>query len=306
MEIQRPILSLCLPTNGVVEWVVPTLESIYNQNVEYDLFEVVITDNGDNSHLEEALKEYDYPNLKYFRTNDKGFLNLVTCLQKGTGVFNKMLNHRMMIKPGMLQQMISIVEKNISKKPVMYFLNGNTNLPEFNECKNFDEFIYKMNYWVSWSAGIGFWDVDLPKLSEIKPNEMFPNASLLFEHRLDSDYFIWNGVYGQMQDESGKGGYDLFYTFAVVLNELLNNLRERERISENTLLFVRRKLFVFLRGLYYSEVIKRKTTKYSFLIRNVRRSVTQYYGQRGYLKMLVYAYLCYIKNDVFTKTFYPK
>ena len=49
MQEQRPVLSICLPTNGVVEWVIPTLESIYAQNVNFSLFEVVISDNGETT-----------------------------------------------------------------------------------------------------------------------------------------------------------------------------------------------------------------------------------------------------------------
>ena len=44
----RPLVSLCLPTNGVTEWVLPVLDSIYDQGVSPELFEVIVTDNGKN------------------------------------------------------------------------------------------------------------------------------------------------------------------------------------------------------------------------------------------------------------------
>lgn len=287
MNKQRPILSICLPTNGAVQWVLPTLEGVYNQGVDLSLFEVVITDNGENSKLGETLKDFNYPNLKYIQTKDKGFLNLVTCLQKGTGLFNKMLNHRMVLKPGMLQKMINIVDQYKDTKPVLYFVNGNLKTLDIVECKDLNKFIYNMHYWVSWSAGIGFWDVDQTKLSEIQPNEMFPNASLLFEHRQDTQYVIWNDVYGKMQDESGKGGYDLFYTFAVVLNDLLSNLKDRNRISENTFKFVKRMLFKFLCSLYYEEIVNAKNTEHSFIIKNVKQSLSRYYSSFDYFILII-------------------
>ena len=43
---ERPILSLCMPTNGVVEWVFPVLDSIFGQNANSNEFEVVVMDNG--------------------------------------------------------------------------------------------------------------------------------------------------------------------------------------------------------------------------------------------------------------------
>ena len=63
--MKNPILSICLPTNGSVQWVIPTLRSVYEQGVDLSLFEVVITDNGENSKLAEALIDFDYPNLRY-------------------------------------------------------------------------------------------------------------------------------------------------------------------------------------------------------------------------------------------------
>ena len=35
-------LSLCLPTNGITEWVIPSLDSIYREDMDEDKFEVVV------------------------------------------------------------------------------------------------------------------------------------------------------------------------------------------------------------------------------------------------------------------------
>ena len=56
--MNKPVLSLCMPTNGVIEWVFPVLESIYCQNVDETEFEVIITDNGDNKPFKEKIIEY--------------------------------------------------------------------------------------------------------------------------------------------------------------------------------------------------------------------------------------------------------
>ena len=36
---------------------------------------------------------------------------------------------------------------------------------------------------------------------------MFPNTSLIFEVRKQSQYLIWNKKYQNLQDDTGKGGY---------------------------------------------------------------------------------------------------
>ena len=51
-------LSLCIPTNGVTEWVVPVLDSIYREQIAEELFEVVVTDNGENKEFFWKMKEY--------------------------------------------------------------------------------------------------------------------------------------------------------------------------------------------------------------------------------------------------------
>ena len=56
--MNKPLVSLCMPTNGVIDWVFPVLDSIYNQNVDIDLFEVVITDNGNNAEFKKSIKGY--------------------------------------------------------------------------------------------------------------------------------------------------------------------------------------------------------------------------------------------------------
>lgn len=52
------LLSLCIPTNGVIELVFPGLDSIYAQDVEENRFEVVVCDNGNNAKSREMMAEY--------------------------------------------------------------------------------------------------------------------------------------------------------------------------------------------------------------------------------------------------------
>ena len=56
--MSNPILSLCMPTNGISEWVFPVLDSIYSQGCKNDDFEVVITDNGNNEEFKQYIKAY--------------------------------------------------------------------------------------------------------------------------------------------------------------------------------------------------------------------------------------------------------
>ena len=115
--MNEPLLSICIPTNGISKWILPTLEAIYSQNVDISLYEVVITDNGADSTLSQDLELYKYDNLHYVRTNDSGFLNLVTSLECGNGTLRKMLNHRSVIIPGTIERWLSFAEKYKKTKP---------------------------------------------------------------------------------------------------------------------------------------------------------------------------------------------
>ena len=285
----QPILSLCIPTNGAVQWVLPVLDSIYNQKCDQSKFEVVITDNGKDSQLANYLKDYDYPNLRYIVTTDEGFLNLVSSLKEGRGLFCKMINHRSVLEHGTIEEMIGLVERYKDSQPIIYCSDGNVKGPEVIECENLDKFIENLSYWTSWSAGIGFWRKDIERIDSVELDIMFPNASLLVNLRKESQYVIWNKKYEQMGDDAGKGGYDLFDTFAVHFLDIIKGLLVDGRISQHTFNILKSDLFGFLTDLYKNEVIL--PTKRTFILKDIKRSMRVYYGTSGYWRMVIKAYL---------------
>lgn len=287
---KQPLLSLCIPTNGVVEWILPVLESIYSQKYDNEKFEVVITDNGKDSHLSEHIAKMTYPNLRYRQTKDEGFLNLVSSLKDGKGMFCKMINHRSLLMPGSIEKMVGLLDKYKETQPIIYFSSGQCKMEcETKECPNTDVFVRTLSYLCSWSAGIGFWQKDIPNLQNVDLNEMFPNASLLFDVRENPQYVIWNYKYQKMQDDSGKGGYDLFRTFGVIFLDILNDLRVRDRITNETFKYVKKDLYSFLCDLYYHEVLL--PSKHSFIIKDISKSMNVYYGPIYYWRMVLMARL---------------
>ena len=284
------ILSLCIPTNGAVEWILPVIESIYAQEYDISQFEVVITDNGKESQLPSYIVKMNYPNLRYKQTDDEGFLNLVTCLKEGKGMFCKMINHRSKLLPGTIKTMIDLVLQYKESQPLIYCSDGVLkNRGEIIDCSTDDDFVRELSYWCSWSAGIGFWQKDLKEIGSIDLNNMFPNTSMLFGCRNESSYVIWNKKYQQMGDETGKGGYDLYKTFGVIFLDIMNSLRINHRITYDTFIKVKKDLFIFLRGLYLSEAIL--PTNRTFILKNIRQSMNVYYGSNDYIRMVVGAWL---------------
>jgi hypothetical protein len=296
MAKNQPILSLCLPTNGAVHWVIPTLEGIYSQGVDTSLFEVVITDNGENSKLSDAIQQFDYPNLRYIQTNDSGFLNLITALKLGKGQYCKMLNHRGILVPGALQMMIDAVKHYSRNSPILYFSDGALGDADVIACANTDEFVRTMHYYATWSGGVGVWQKDLERLNGLLLNETFPQSALMFDIRPESEYVICNRKFQNMQDEEGKGGYDLFYAFAVEFPNIWRALLTQKRISTATFEYVMDKMYGFIYSLYCQEVLHK--SKHTFIIQNVAKSIMENYGLKGYLRIVIEARVNQVKRKI--------
>lgn len=291
------LLSICIPTNGVVEWIIPAINSIYSQGVDNNEFEVVVTDNGEKDDLEIAVSQFEYPNFHYYRTNSRSFENQIDAFEKCSGVFCKMLNHRSKMLPGSIFRLLEVIKKYKEEKPIIYCAEGHVKGGEYVECENVDKFVRSLNYFISWSAGTGVWKEDLKDVREKKIDKMFPHIVFLLGLRNESKYVIWNQEYEQMGDDSGKGGYDLFDTFAVHFLDIINGLLREGRIQQKTFYYVKKELLRFLVKLYKDEVVL--PTKHTFILQNIRRNVKTYYGNLGFYMMVVCAYLLVVKQFLF-------
>ena len=120
------------------------LDSIYGQANNLQKFEVVVTDNGNNSDFYKGMQEYcaRYQNLRYEKTKAQGFTNQIDCFKLATGQLIKFVNHRMPLVKGALEYLISFAEKNQENKPVAYFTNGELLLKNsYKQFQDFDAFM---------------------------------------------------------------------------------------------------------------------------------------------------------------------
>ena len=93
--MDKPIVSICIPTYGRVEILKNTLDSIFSQCVESAKFEVCISDNSPTDETEQMLKLYfsDKTNLVYSKSTSEGFINSIEALKLGDGKFLKLHNN---------------------------------------------------------------------------------------------------------------------------------------------------------------------------------------------------------------------
>lgn len=263
--MNKPVLSLCLPTNGVIEWVFPVLDSIYNQNVDESLFEVIVTNNGGNHNFHEMMLEYaqNHKNLIYRKTNAYMFYNQLEALKLATGQYLKLINHRATLTHGSIHKMIQIINENKELKPVMYFSNGV--LSQDYILENFDKFVYHLGKFASWTTGVGIWKQDYDHLpDDVKIDKISPHSCILFANRDKKSYKIYNYIFCKeiVTDHSKKGTYDLFKAFAVEELTITQNLFIDGDITASTLKKIKRDYKLFVVDLYWDFVIRHKPCSY--------------------------------------------
>lgn len=277
------LLSICIPTNGVIEWVFPVLDSIYNQNVEESLYEVVVTDNGNNVKFNELMIDYckKYSNLKYIKTEAFEFLNEIEAYKAAKGKFIKFINHRTMFLDGTLGYLLNFVKDNQEEMPAVYFSNGALKFKGSKKFDNFDQYVRELSYWSSWSTGMAFWKSDFDDLSPQKTcNVLFPHTDILFLKRNKQAYIVDNNV---LLDEIPvgkipKGKYNLFNAFAVEYPVILLDLFRDGDISYNTFLYLKKENLKFVAKLYWDYIIRKK--KCSYDLSNSKQLLKFFYSKK--------------------------
>ena len=267
--MSKPLVSLCIPTNGVVEWVFPVLDSIYNQSIDNALFEIVITDNGNNVVFKKNIQDYlkTHTNIVYVETQALPFVNEIESYKKASGELIKFVNHRTKLVEGTLQRMIDYVESNREIKPITYFSNGVLKMSkDKHEFSSFDEFVKNLSYWSSWSTGMTIWKSDFDKLPEdvSEFNELFPHTNVLFDVRDRGKYVIDNSIiFDEIpQGKKPKGNYDLYYAFGVDYPRIIENLLKDGSITVKSYKYVLDKNLEFIASLYWQYNIKKDYCSY--------------------------------------------
>lgn len=266
----QPIISLCIPTNGIIEWVFPVLESIYSQKVNNALFEVVISDNGNNEEFYNKIQEYkvNHENLIYEKTAAPLFLSEPECYKLAHGAFIKFINHRTKLTDGALEYFINFVQKyvNCETKPIIYYSNSTLKskktIQEFNR---FSDFVENLRIYSSWSTGMGIWKEDFDKLRNNNNfNELFPHTTILFNERKREKYIIDDTfLLDEMpQGKKPKGNYDLFYAFAVEYPTILLDLVKDKDLTVEAFLNLKKEILNFCSVLAVDYFVFRKYCSY--------------------------------------------
>lgn len=294
-QTEKPLISLCIPTNGVIKWMFPTLDSIYAQEVDETIYEVIVTDNGKNTEFERLMREYvsQHSNLHYYKTDAKPFVNEIEAYKRATGTFIKYLNHRSLLLKGTLDEYIKFVKTTRDRKPIVYFSNGVLKGDKVrNRYRTFDQYVRRLSYFSSWSTGMAFWKEDFDKVDlEHDLDELFPHTKILFNERERPEYIVDNRkLLGEQEiGMIPKATYDLFYAFGVDYLGILTKLVQDGNISTETFLKIKEENLRYILKMHLDFVVRKLPCSYD--LSGFRKSMRVYYGRgeilRKYAMMLV-------------------
>lgn len=280
-----PILSICIPCYGRVEYVRKTLNSIFNDNKDVPLteYEVIISDNDPNKEIKPLIKEFNHPNLRYFSTECEGFLNSYYVLTYGKGELLMLHNGQTMFRKGALSFIIQNIKRVSLEKPLIFYTNGL--LEEYRQLNfnDFESYMFKLSYWSSWSDGFTIWKSKFENLKDIrlKLNKLFPQTSLFLTqynstHFIIDDYILFNG-----QRIPKRGGHNKFAAFTIDYPSLITQCYQEHKISEKCRNHILKDIMHnFLPQLYFNKYIARtESFDSSEFKKNLRRFFPKYaYG----------------------------
>lgn len=292
------LLSICIPTNGVSRWVVPTVRQIYSLGTDNDIFEVVVADNAPNEDMSAAMEEFAaYPNFRYVKTQAKGFYNIVENFVQARGDFMIKINHRCLLEKGSIERIYQLGCEYIDRKPLVFFSNGHLKENKRMEFSSFEEYLCKLSFWSSLSEGLFFWKEDIQEVPNIKFAPMSPNVSLMFNSKAKKLFVIDDTHFGGEQDPTGKYGYDFFYTFAVLFLDLVNQVRIDGFLSSEGFIHIKQDLAHWLSVGYYEKKVMGHKDK--FLLKDIKKSMCVYYTKDQYYRMVLYATFVLLPKGLF-------
>lgn len=162
--MNKPLLSVCIPTYNRCAYLQNTLNSIICQKeFQEGMVEVVISDNASTDGTGQLAGGFAsrYGNIRYFKNpeniRDKNF---PLALSRGKGVYRKLYNDTLLCRPGSLSYICSLIKQYIGTEEIFLWINGKGKnfKEEMAECANFEQFVRTAGIWTGWIGAFGLWE----------------------------------------------------------------------------------------------------------------------------------------------------
>jgi glycosyltransferase involved in cell wall biosynthesis len=205
--------------------------SIVKQLKDNDQVEIIVSDNASTDDTASVVKKYQgmYSNIIYVRNaeNIGGDKNIVQSLALGNGAYLKLLNDYLEIKEGGVDLMLSLINKHLSDKTILFFASGNSPIKNVQStyCNSFEAFLNIASFYTTGIGAIGLWKEHLDTINSYYQfvTKQFYQTELLFEcfQLTQSSFICMDRVFDVNEIPNQRISYNFFDTF---LNDYLNNL----------------------------------------------------------------------------------
>lgn len=126
--MDKPLLSICIPTYNRSKYLKNSIESIICQQEFLDgRVEIVVSDNASEDDTYSAVKAYTdrYQNVFYHRNRENiRDRNFPMALSQAHGVLRRLCNDTLVFSPDALAGMCRVIKENREKRPFLCWANG--------------------------------------------------------------------------------------------------------------------------------------------------------------------------------------
>jgi len=285
------LLSICIPTYNRGEILHKTLEIYINDPAFDERVEIVISDNCSTDQTEELVKNYliKYKNIKYNRLpeNIGAELNINTVVSMGSGLYLKLMNDSVTMRPGVLKSMLDILssEKNEMKAVFFYQNISFLHSDEIVYCSSIDDLVSNVSFWITWIANFGVWrkDFDLltdkDRLAHLQFTQTDWTIRLINRDRGSKFFF---GNYYITAELDSKGGYNVFKTFGINYLSLYDEYLKSNSLRKKTFNTEKYRLFRYFIVAWYQILIISKDKKYVFEKKDANKILMENFKYKPY------------------------
>jgi abequosyltransferase len=299
------LLSICIPTFNRSYVLHKSINSIVSQKEFTEGIELVISDNCSDDDTSEVVQTFQkkYSNIKYIR-NEKNIgseKNIFNVLSLAEGKFLKLVNDYCLFNPDSLRNIINIIAKYERNHSVIFFSNNRFKFQvDTTECNNFDDFISKASFSITWIQYFGIWkeEFDLIRKGTFKEYN-FPHLDLLLRNlELGFSPVIFNSPIITNQTIPTQGGYNIFETFIQNYLILMGQHVGENQISESTFLEEKKKLLHEFVYPWYCMIVIDKSKNFNFIITGFAKYMIKYFNIWDIIIFTLKAFIYLVKRLV--------
>lgn len=273
--IQKPLLSICIPTYNRANYLAKSLDSlICLPEFHSSEVEIVISDNASTDDTKQVVKTYSdkYKNIYYYR-NDTNIRdkNFPTVIKLANGIFRKLSNDSLLYNKDYLSYLLDTIRQYEKNRPFIFFLNNNLKKRYKNMylVNNIDDFLKICSFYITWLGGFGFWEDDILLVDNwFEGYETFlwqTKVGLEILSKKDTMVVLNKKMTMVQLIEKRDISYGLYHVFYENYLDLIHNKVKEHSITPACFAFLRKDL---LMNFFPAWVVKYRLNKANYIILN--------------------------------------